>query len=72
MSGSGSVVRALMGHDLVDELRLLVFPIVLGEGRRLFPSGIGPIDLEVVSAERSGVATLVTYRRARGPQARIS
>ena len=44
---------------------LLVFPIVLGEGTRLFPGGIAPIDLEVVSAERSGAATLVTYQRAR-------
>jgi dihydrofolate reductase len=65
VAGSGSVVRALMKHDLVDELRLLVFPVVLGKGERLFPSGISPIDLEVVSAERSGVATLVIYRRAR-------
>lgn len=68
VAGSGSVVRALMKHDLVDELRLLVFPVVLGKGARLFPSGISPIDLEVVSAERSGVATLVIYRRAGGPQ----
>lgn len=72
VSGSRSVVRALMEHDLVDEYRLLVFPVVLGEGERLFPAGISPIDLEVVSAERSGVATLVTYRRAGGPQAHSS
>ncbi|HEY4025384.1 MAG TPA: dihydrofolate reductase family protein [Candidatus Dormibacteraeota bacterium] len=72
VSGSRSVVRSLLEHDLVDELRLLVFPVVLGEGERLFPAGISPIEMEVVSAERSGVATLVTYRRARGPQARIS
>lgn len=71
VAGSGSVVRALMKHDLVDELRLLVFPVVLGKGERLFPSGISPIDLEVVSAERSGIATLVIYRRARGPRAQI-
>jgi dihydrofolate reductase len=65
VAGSGSVVRALIEHDLVDELRLLVFPIVLGEGKRLFPSGIGRIDLEVVSAQRVGIATLVIHRRAR-------
>ncbi len=67
VAGSGSVVRTLMEHDLVDEYRLLVFPLVLGEGTRLFPAGIAPIDLEVVSAEQSGAATLVTYRRARTP-----
>lgn len=68
VSGSRSVIQALMEHDLVDEYRLLVFPVVLGKGERLFPAGISPIDLEVVSAERSGAATLVIYRRARGPQ----
>ena len=36
--GSMSVVHTLMGRDLVDEYRLLVFPTVLGNGRRLFDS----------------------------------
>jgi len=62
--GSASVVRTLMDHDLVDEYRLLVFPSCSVRGLAL-PDGIAPIDLEVVSAERSGAATLVTYRRAR-------
>jgi dihydrofolate reductase len=65
VAGSGSVVRTLMQHDLVDEYRLLVFPVVLGEGERLFPAGIAPIDLQVVSAEPSGAATLLTYERVR-------
>ncbi len=63
--GSGSVVRTLMDHDAVDEYRLLVFPTVIGEGRRLFPTGIAPIELELASAERSGAAVLLTYRRVR-------
>lgn len=66
VAGSGSVVRTLMEHDLIDEYRLLVFPVVLGEGKRLFPEGITPIDLEMVSAERSGAATLMTYQRMNG------
>src|SRR5213075_3516274 len=37
VAGSGTLVATLLGHDLVDELRLMVFPTILGRGRRLFP-----------------------------------
>lgn len=48
--GSASVVRTLMAHDLVDEYRLMVFPLVLGQGTRLFPDGTAPVNLALVSA----------------------
>jgi dihydrofolate reductase len=63
--GSASVARTLMEHDLVDEYRLLVFPLVIGEGTRLFPGGTAPIDLHLVSAETAGAAVLLVYSRAR-------
>jgi hypothetical protein len=59
-----SVVHTLMGNDLVDEYRLLVFPTVLGNGRRLFDSPAGVPDLRLTSAEQSGAAALLRYERA--------
>lgn len=61
VAGSASVVRVLMEHDLVDEYRLLVFPLVIGEGRRLFPEGAGPVSLALVSAETAGPAVRLIY-----------
>jgi dihydrofolate reductase len=60
--GSISVARALMHADLVDEYRLLVFPIVLGEGARLFEAGTCA-ELELRSVDRAGPAALLMYRR---------
>ncbi len=62
VAGSISVVHALMQADMVDEYRLLVFPIVLGEGARLFEPG-KCAELEMVNIDRAGAAALLTYRR---------
>jgi dihydrofolate reductase len=53
-----------MAHDLVDEYRLLVFPLVLGEGARLFPDGTAPADLTLVSAQAKGAAARLVYTRS--------
>src|SRR5208282_1517586 len=54
ITGSLSVVHALMAADLTDEYRLLIFPTALGTGERLFPAGGPPTYLECLSAERAG------------------
>ena len=65
VAGSGTLVRTLMQHDLVDEYRLMVFPVLLGSGRRLFEDGGEPRALEVVETRPSGSVVLLTLRRAR-------
>jgi dihydrofolate reductase len=64
ITGSLSVVHALMADDLIDEYRLLTFPTILGTGERLFPADRAPAYLECRSAERAGAAVLARYGRA--------
>jgi dihydrofolate reductase len=61
--GSASVVHALMREELVDEYRLLMFPTVLGEGRRLFEHRAGTTGLRLLSVVQSGAAALLCYER---------
>lgn len=58
--GSGTLVQTLMQHDLVDRYRLLVYPVVLGKGMRLFQEGT-TATLKLVKAQSfsSGVAALI-------------
>ncbi len=66
--GSGELVRFLLDNDLVDRLNLLVFPVIVGAGRRLFPaSGIATgLMLDESRTTGSGV-TILTYRAAGRP-----
>jgi dihydrofolate reductase len=68
VQGSGDLVQTLLRHDLVDEFRLLVFPVLLGQGKRLFADGTVPAGLRLAhnSTSPSGVAMYV-YERAGVP-----
>jgi dihydrofolate reductase len=61
MSGSISVVRQLLAAGLLDELHLLVHPIAIRKGMRLFDEGESPIPLELIKSEtfKTGVLNLV-------------
>jgi len=63
--GSCTMVRALLAADLVDELRLMVFPVVLGDGKRLFGETSDKKTLKLTDSRAvgDGVAILV-YGRA--------
>ncbi|MFC5667182.1 dihydrofolate reductase family protein [Kitasatospora misakiensis] len=60
MSGSISVVRALLAAGLIDELYLLVHPIAVGRGARLFEEGVDPIPLKLLSSEAFASGVLHT------------
>jgi len=63
--GSGNLVRSLIQHDLVDAYRLMIHPLVIGTGKRLFGEGIPRIPLRLVESTTSGTGVLIlTYERA--------
>lgn len=66
VAGSCQLVQTLIQHDLVDEYRLMVFPVVLGKGKRLFNDGMDKQALQLVEAQpvgTAGVITLVYHRK---------
>jgi dihydrofolate reductase len=65
--GSGVLCRTLLGHGLVDEWALLVHPLVLGSGRRLFDRD-GPLErLELLGVESTPTGVLLARYRPAGP-----
>jgi dihydrofolate reductase len=65
VAGSATLVRGLMAEGLVDEYRLMVFPIVLGSGKRLFGETEDAVTLKLVEAKTLDSGTLIlTYHPA--------
>jgi dihydrofolate reductase len=62
VNGSVRLVQTLVEHDLVDEWRLMVFPVVLGKGKRLFGDGLDRKPLEVVDTKPAGEVVILTLR----------
>ncbi|MEU8529945.1 dihydrofolate reductase family protein [Streptomyces sp. NPDC048629] len=69
MHGSAGLAKSLMAHDLIDTMHLLYFPVVLGEGMRLFADGALPTAFRLTDSRTtgSGVA-LLTYERVGRPE----
>jgi dihydrofolate reductase len=63
VSGSGTLVRAMLADDLVDELHLFVYPLTLGTGPRLFPDDAAPRKLRLTaSASYENGVVYLAYR----------
>jgi dihydrofolate reductase len=60
VAGSATLVNTLVEHDLVDEYHLLVYPVILGSGKRLFKDLAQPVNLKLLEAKsfKTGVVLL--------------
>jgi hypothetical protein len=65
--GSGELLQTLIAADLVDEFRLWVGPLVLGEGKRLFENGVPPRVLTLVETRSTPKGVLINTYRPAGP-----
>jgi dihydrofolate reductase len=65
--GSSQLIQTLLAHDLIDEYRLMIFPVLLGRGKRLFGDGVIPAGLRLVDTRTSTTGVIIaTYERAGG------
>ena len=64
--GSAGLLQTLIAHDLVDEYRLLTFPVLLGGGKRLFGAGTPPRSLQLVRTGTTDTGVVVSVYRPAG------
>jgi dihydrofolate reductase len=63
--GSPGLIQTLLEHDLIDEYRMWIFPVVLGTGKRFFGDGTMPAALKLAGSKASSTGvTINTYERA--------
>ncbi|MDQ3940680.1 MAG: dihydrofolate reductase family protein [Actinomycetota bacterium] len=63
--GSGNLIQTLLRHNLIDEYRLWIFPLVVGPGKRLFSDGTIPAGLKLVDSKVSTTGVMIgTYKPA--------
>ena len=62
--GSGDLIQTLLAHDLVDELSLMIFPVVLGTGKRLFGEGTVPAAFRLAESRTTSSGVVICRYRA--------
>jgi dihydrofolate reductase len=63
VAGSAQLAQSLFAHDLVEELHLMVYPVVLGGGKRLFAGDSDTTPFELVETRQTGSVAILTLRR---------
>ena len=64
IQGSSNLIQTLLAHDLIDEFRVLIYPLVLGKGKRLFGEGTMPAAFKLMKSAVSPSGVLIaTYER---------
>lgn len=63
VAGSAQLAQALLAHDLVDELHLMVFPVALGTGKRLFADGAHVTALKLLETTQAGAVAILIFNR---------
>jgi dihydrofolate reductase len=62
--GSGNLIQTLLKHNLIDEMLLWIFPVTIGNGKRLFAAGTHPSDFKLRESKISSTGVImVTYER---------
>jgi dihydrofolate reductase len=65
LQGSSQLIQALLANDLIDEITVFVFPLLLGHGKRLFGKGTIPAALKLTDSKTSSTGVIMsTYKRA--------
>jgi dihydrofolate reductase len=64
--GSANLLQTLLKTDLLDEIQLMIFPIVLGSGKRLFEQGVTPTGFELVESKTSSTGVIISRFKRSG------
>jgi dihydrofolate reductase len=64
--GSGDLIQTLLEHQLIDEFRLWIFPVLLGTGKRLFANGTMPARLKLVETQTSSTGVVLQVHQSAG------
>jgi dihydrofolate reductase len=63
--GSSNLIQTLLKHDLIDEMHLVIFPVVIGKGKRFFGEGTHPSSFKLVDSKTSSTGVIIaTYERS--------